>query len=119
MTDIKSFELFLAEQQESKFYINFILKDGYIIFEDGNEFSWKYFKNFTKKGLYTINAKPGVMFQFIQGTPVISVPTNSFENSGNVIVEETGRFYSSKEFKILKKAIDLKSKHKMVVNLPK
>lgn len=109
---MKKFQLFLNERKEDDeivSYKNYIFKDGIIILDNCTSFSWKYFKNYNKTGKYNIKTKKdGVVFQFIQGNPVISVPVSK-DKSGNIVIDDINSFYTSNEFKQLKRYVDLKN----------
>lgn len=111
---MKKFKLYVNESKkddELLFYKNYVFTEGMIVLDDGFYYSWKYFTNFSEDGEMTIKTKKGnVVFQFIQGVPVISVPVKSFMKAGNIIIDDTGEFFMSKEFKNLEKYIDLDRK---------
>lgn len=115
---INNFQVYLNEQENfrpSK-YKNYVLKNG-VLFIGNKKFSWHYFTNFNQGSAdakFTIDTYvDGVVFQFIQGTPVISVPVETEEESGNVIIEDALDFSFTEEYEKLGKFIDLNKKYSL------
>lgn len=114
---MKNFQMFLNEQDNFKppFYKNYVFKFGVLMFK-GNKFSWQYFTNFSdgvdaKLTIETFN--DGVIFQFIQGTPVISVPVDDEVESGNIVIDDILDFSFSEEYKKLGVFINLNKKYSL------
>lgn len=108
--ELKKFQLYVNEKKnddEIPSYKNYIFKQGLLILDNGMMYSWKFFKNYNNNGnLFIKTKKPGVLFQFIQGNPVISVPVTS-DKAGNIAIDDVNKFYASDEFRKLKRFVDL------------
>lgn len=85
-------------------YTNYVFTRG--IFQADNEFqfSWQYVSQYKTGAPVTFKSQHSVVFQFIQGVPVISVPTSGA--SKNVIIDDIGIFAKSAEYKKLSKAVN-------------
>lgn len=107
---MKKFRVYLNEQKnedELINYKNFVFNDGLIILSDFKVYSWHHFTNFNSEGTITIKTKrKNVVFQFIQGVPVISIPV-TYQGSGNLIIDDIYEFASTKEFIQLQEYVTL------------
>lgn len=99
---MKKFRVYLNEQKnedELINYKNFVFNEGLIILSDFKVYSWHNFTNFNNdEGSITLKTKrKNVVFQFIQGVPVISIPV-TYQGSGNIIIDDIYEFASTIEF---------------------
>lgn len=111
---MKKFQMYINEKSDDVInYINFVFTQGYFIFDNDNYFSWQFFKNYSEDGDYEIyTKKDGVVFQFIQGVPVISVPSK--KEGYNIIVNDIFEFYNSDDYKLLSKFIKTNYNYKLI-----
>lgn len=112
---IGTFDKYLNEKTDlTKNYVNYVFNMGIFQAENKFQFSWQYVSQFNKSGAITLKASPEVVFQFIQGVPVISVPSNK---SRNVVIDDVAKFAESSEYKTLSKSVSFRIDPKILGNL--
>lgn len=96
---MKKFQAYVNEQLEPTQlvnYKNYIFTQGIFITEDAIAFPWQSTSNFSDGPNYLKPRKQGIVFQFMQGVPAISVPV-SVNESGNVIIDDIFEFLANEE----------------------
>ena len=112
---IGTFDKYLNEKTDLvSNYVNYVFNKGIFQAENKFQFSWQYISQFKKGGQITLKSSPEVVFQFVQGVPVISVPSSK---SRNVIIDDIAKFAESNEYKALTKAVSFKIDSKILGNL--